>query len=157
MKSGNRLVLTLWLALFASICLTAPLSAQGVAARGAHIEELSRAGKYSEAIALAQQLLADMEKAHGPVDRDVAGALNNLALLYSDVGNDAEAEPLNERAIAIMEKVFGLDSREIAPELNNMAALYQRQGRHAEAGPLFKRGRGLGGESRPPGHPAAGH
>src|SRR6202048_5566079 len=135
MKSGNRLVRRVCLALFASICLTAPLSAQGVAARSAHIEELSRAGKYSEAIALAQQLLADMEKAHGPVDRGVAGALNNLALLYSDVGNDAEAEPLNKRGIAIMEKVFGLDSREIAPELNNMAALYQRQGADAEATP----------------------
>jgi CHAT domain-containing protein/Tfp pilus assembly protein PilF len=156
MKSGNRLVLTLWLALFASICLTAPLSAQGVAARGAHIEELSRTGKYSEAIALAQQLLADMEKAHGPVDRDVAGAVNNLALLYSDVGNDAEAEPLNKRAIAIMEKVFGLDSREIAPELNNMAALYQRQGRYAEAEPLFKRALALREKSLPSGHPDVG-
>src|SRR5260370_20524805 len=137
MKSGNRLFLTLWLALFASICLTSQLSAQGVAARGAHIEELSRAGKYSEAIPLAQQLLVDMEKAHGPVDRDVAGALNNLALLYSDVGNDAEAEPMNKRAIAIMEKVFALDSRDIAPELNNLAPLYQRQGPYPEPPPAF--------------------
>jgi CHAT domain-containing protein/Tfp pilus assembly protein PilF len=156
MKSGSRLALTMWLALIASVCLTAPSSAQGVAARGAHIEELSRAGKYSEAIPLARQLLADMEKAHGPVDRDVAGALNNLALLYSDVGNDAEAEPMNKRAIAIMEKVFGLDSREIAPELNNLAALYQRQGRYAEAEPLFKRALALREKSLPSGHPDIG-
>jgi len=111
MRSGNRLALTVWLALIVGVGLTAPSSAQGVAARGAHIAELSQAGKYSEPIPLARQRLADMEKAHGPVDRDVAGALNDLALLYSDVGNDAEAEPLNKRAIAIMEKVFGLDSR----------------------------------------------
>jgi CHAT domain-containing protein/Tfp pilus assembly protein PilF len=155
MKSRNRSGLTLWLALIASVCLTAPLSAQ-VAARGAHIEELSRAGRYSEAIPLARQLLADMEKAHGPVDRDVAGALNNLALLYSDVGNDADAEPMNKRAIAIMEKVFGLDSREIAPELNNLAALYQRQGRYAEAEPLFKRALALREKSLPSGHPDVG-
>jgi CHAT domain-containing protein len=156
MKSGNRLALTMWLALVASVCITSPSSAQGVAARGAHIEELSRAGKYSEAIPLAQQLLADMEKAHGPVDRDVAGALNNLALLYSDVGNDAEAEPLNDRAIAIMEKVFGLDSSQIAPELNNLAALYQRQRRYAEAEPLFKRALALREKSLPSGHPDVG-
>jgi CHAT domain-containing protein/Tfp pilus assembly protein PilF len=156
MKSGNRLALTMWLALIASVCLTAPSSAQGVAARGAHIEELSRAGRYSEAIPLARQLLADMEKAHGPVDRDVAGALNNLALLYSDVGNDAEAEPMNKRAIAIIEKVFGLDSLEIAPELNNLAALYQRQGRFAEAEPLFKRALALREKSLPSGHPDIG-
>jgi CHAT domain-containing protein/Tfp pilus assembly protein PilF len=156
MKSHNRIGLTLWLALIAGVCLTAPTSAQGVAARGAHIEELSRAGKYSEAIPLARQLLADMEKAHGPVDRDVAGALNNLALLYSDVGNDADAEPMNKRAIAIMEKVFGLDSREIAPELNNLAALYQRQARYAEAEPLFKRALALREKSLPSGHPDVG-
>jgi hypothetical protein len=88
MKSGNRLALTVWLALAASVCLNAPSSAQngGVAARGARIAELERAGKYSQAIPLARRLLADMEKAHGPVDRDVAAALNNLALLYGDMG-----------------------------------------------------------------------
>ena len=64
------------------------------AARSAEIAELSRAGKYSEAIPLAQRLLADMEKAHGPDHRDVAAALNNLALLYGNQGRDAEAEPL---------------------------------------------------------------
>jgi CHAT domain-containing protein/Tfp pilus assembly protein PilF len=158
MKSGNRLVLTLWLALTASVCVTAPSSAKknSVAPRGARIAELSRAGKYSEAIPLAQQLLADMEKAHGPVDRDVAAALNNLALLYGDVGNDAEAEPLNKRAIAIKEKVFGLDSRDIAPELNNLAALYQRQGRYSEAEPLFKRALAVREKSLPPNHPDVG-
>jgi CHAT domain-containing protein/tetratricopeptide (TPR) repeat protein len=156
MKSGNRFGLMLWLALCAGVCMTAPSSAQGVAARGAHIEALSRAGKYTEAIPLARQLLADMEKAHGPVDRDVAGALNNLALLYSDVGNDADAEPMNKRAIAIMERVFGLDSREIAPELNNLAALYQRQERYGDAEPLFKRALAIREKSLPSGHPDVG-
>jgi CHAT domain-containing protein/Tfp pilus assembly protein PilF len=156
MKSHNRSGLTLTLALCAGVCMAAPSSAQGVAARGAHIEALSRAGKYTEAIPLARQLLADMEKAHGPVDRDVAGALNNLALLYSDVGNDADAEPMNKRAIAIMEKVFGLDSREIAPELNNLAALYQRQGRYTDAEPLFKRALALREKALGPAHPDVG-
>jgi CHAT domain-containing protein/tetratricopeptide (TPR) repeat protein len=156
MKSHHRSGLTLALALCAGVCMTAPSSAQGVAARGAQIEALSRAGKYTEAIPLARQLLADMEKAHGPVDRDVAGALNNLALLYSDAGNDADAEPMNKRAIAIMEKVFGLDSREIAPELNNLAALYQRQGRYAEADPLFKRALALREKALGPTHPDVG-
>ena len=112
MKSGNRLVLTMWLALIASVCITAPSSAQesDVAARSAQIAELSRAGKYSEAIPLAQRQLADLEKAYGPVHRDVAAALNNLALLYGDQGRDAEAEPLYKRSLAIMEKAFGLDS-----------------------------------------------
>ena len=44
--------------------MTSSLSAQktDAAARSAEIAELSRAGKYSEAIPLAQRLLADMER-----------------------------------------------------------------------------------------------
>ena len=130
MTSGNRLAVALGLALAA--CMgTAPSSAQknDAVARSAEIAGLSRAGKYSQAVPLAQRLLADMERAHGPDHRDVAAALNNLAQLYGSEGRDAEAEPLYKRALAIQEKVSGLDSPEVAPELNNLAALYQRQER----------------------------
>jgi tetratricopeptide (TPR) repeat protein len=104
-----------------------------VAATGARIVELSRAGKYAEAIPLAQGQLENLEKKYGPFNSDVAGALNNLALLNADQGRDAEAEPLYKRAVAIMEKVRGLDSAEVAPELNILAALYQRFERYAIA------------------------
>jgi hypothetical protein len=55
MKSDNRLMLTTWLALIASVCVTVPSSAQesDVTTRRAQIAELSRAGKYSEVIPLA--------------------------------------------------------------------------------------------------------
>ena len=141
MKSRNRLALVLGLAMAANGCLTAPSSAQksDAAARSAQISELSRAGKYSEAVPLAQRLLADMEQAHGPDHRDVAASLNNLALLYGSLGRDADAEPLLKRSIALVEKLHGLGSSEAAHQLNNLAALYQRQQRYAEAEPLFKR------------------
>ena len=141
MKSGNRLVLTLGLALLAGVCLSASSWAQkiDIAARSSAIAELSRAGKYTEAIPLAQRLLADLERAYGPFNGDVAASLNNLAMLYGNQGQDADAEPLYRRAIAIQEKLHGLDSSEVAPELNNLAALYQRQQRYADAEPLFKR------------------
>ena len=92
MKSGNRLVLTLGSALIASVCLSAPSPAQklDIAARSSAIAELSRAGKYTEAIPLAQRLLADLEKAYGPSNRDVAASLNNLAMLYGNQGQDAD-------------------------------------------------------------------
>jgi CHAT domain-containing protein/tetratricopeptide (TPR) repeat protein len=154
MKPGNRLVLMLWLALLVSACWAAPSSAQGLAAQSAKVAELGRAGKYTEAIALAQAMLAAQEK--NPASRDYAGALNNLAQLYGDVGRDAEAEPMLKRAIAVMEKAVGLDSGEIAPELTNLAALYQRQERYAEAEPMFKRALALREKSLPPGHPDIG-
>ncbi|MBR1126186.1 tetratricopeptide repeat protein [Bradyrhizobium lablabi] len=153
MKSRNRFALSLWLALAASTCLTAPSLAQNVAARSGHIAELSKAGKYSEAIPLAEKLLADMEKTYGPAHRDVAGALNNLGQLYSSTGRDAEAEPLYKRAISIFEKTTGLDSIEVASTLNNLAALYQRQERFADAEPLFKRALAIRERSLGASHP----
>ena len=141
MYTRNRMILLAGLTLLASTCLSAPSSAQKseTAALSVKINELSRAGKYSEALPLAQAQLQTLEKKYGPVHRDVAAALNNLAEIFGHQGNDAEAEPLLKRAIAILDKAVGLDSAEAAPELNNLAALYQRQERYAEAEPLFKR------------------
>jgi CHAT domain-containing protein/Tfp pilus assembly protein PilF len=141
MKSRNRLVLLLCLALLSGSCIGAPSRAQtgGTTALSAKINELSRAGKYTEAAALAQGQVESLEKKFGPNNRDVGAALNNLAQVYGSQGRDADAEPLFKRSIAILEKTVGLDSPEIASALNNLAALYQRQDRLADAEPLFKR------------------
>jgi CHAT domain-containing protein/Tfp pilus assembly protein PilF len=158
MKSGNRLALTMGLALVASAYLGASSFAQksDTAGLSARIAELSRTGKYSEAIPLAQRQLANLEKSSGPVSRDFAGALNNLALLYGSQGQDSEAEPLYKRSLSILEKTDGLDRVEIAPELNNLAALYERQGRYAEAEPLFKRALAIRQKALGQAHPDVG-
>ena len=44
--------------------------------------ELLRAGKYSEALPYARQVLEIAEKNYGPNHSNVAASLNNLALLY---------------------------------------------------------------------------
>jgi CHAT domain-containing protein/Tfp pilus assembly protein PilF len=154
MKSSHRLALMLCLALVLSAGLVAPSLAQGLAAQSARISALGDAGKYSEAIPLAEAMLANLEK-DAPT-KNLAGAMNNLAQLYGDVGRDAEAEPLYMRALAIMEKTVGVDSVDIAPELNNLAALYQRQLRYAEAEPLFKRALALSEKQLPANHPDIG-
>ena len=155
MKSRHRLVFSLCLALLASTSLSAPSYAQkgDTAALSAKINELGRAGKYTEAVALAQGQLESLEKKYGPSHRDVGAALNNLAQLYGSQGRDAEAEPMFKRSIAILEKTVGLDSPEIASALNNLAALYQRQERYTEAEPLFKRALTIRERSPGPGHP----
>ncbi|HEY2245977.1 MAG TPA: CHAT domain-containing tetratricopeptide repeat protein [Bradyrhizobium sp.] len=154
MTSSHRLALIAWLALASSAGLVAPSFAQGLAAQSAKIAEFGRAGKYDEAIPLAQTMVANLDK--GAPSRDLGAALNNLAQLYGDVGRDAEAEPLYKRALAIMEKTVGLDSVDIAPELNNLAALYQRQLRYAGAEPLFKRALAIRERSLPATHPDVG-
>jgi CHAT domain-containing protein len=158
MKSRNRLVFSLCLALLSTTCLDATSWAQtgGTTALTAKINELSRAGKYAEAVALAQGQVESLEKKFGPAHRDVGAALNNLAQLYGSQGRDGEAEPLFKRSIAILEKTAGLDSPEIASALNNLAALYQRQERYADAEPLFKRALAIREKSLGSGHPDLG-
>ena len=153
MKSQNRLAL-LVLALAAGFCAGSPSRAEGLYAQSGKVIQLMRAGKYAEALPLAQAMVAQLEK--GPPSRDFAGALNNLAHVYGDMGRDADAEPLYKRSLAVMEKSAGLDSADMAPELNNLAALYQRQFRYAEAEPLFRRALALREKALPPGHPDVG-
>jgi hypothetical protein len=73
MKSRNRLIFSVCLALLSGTCLSAPSPAQkgDVAALSAKIRELGRAGKYAEAVALAQGQVESLEKRFGPAHRDV--------------------------------------------------------------------------------------
>ncbi|WFU41619.1 CHAT domain-containing protein [Bradyrhizobium sp. CB82] len=137
MTRNVRLALAAGLALALVASFVTSATAQSLAVQSAKINELSRAGRYPEALSLAQAMVASLEK--GNNSRDLAGALNNLAQVYAAQGHDDQAEPLYKRAVALLEKSLGLDTPEIAPELNNLAALYQRQQRFAEAEPLFKR------------------
>lgn len=135
----RRLASVAGLVLAITASLAAPSFAQtgGLAAQSARINVLRSAGKYSEALPLAQAMVVSLEKTSN--NRDLSAALNNLAQIYADQGHDDQAEPIYKRAIALMEKGTGLDGVEIAPVLNNLAALDQRQGRFADAEPLFKR------------------
>ena len=153
MISGRRLAL-LGLVLAAGLSTSSASAAGGLYAQSGKVIELIRAGKYGEALPLAQAMVTQLDK--GAPSRDLAGALNNLGQVYSGMGRDAEAEPLYERALAMMGKAVGIDSAEMAPELNNLAALYQREGRYADAEPLFKRALALSERSLPANHPDLG-
>jgi hypothetical protein len=56
------------------------------------IVELYNAGRYSDAIPIAQQVLAIREKAFGRDHPNVAPSLHNLALLYDYQGRYADAD-----------------------------------------------------------------
>ncbi|RZN11271.1 hypothetical protein CWO91_09130 [Bradyrhizobium genosp. SA-3] len=156
MARWNRVALIAGLALAASALLpTAALAQKGnLAAQGARINALMAAGKYSEALPLAQATVASLEKSDN--GRELAAALNNLGQVHAGQGRDDLAEPLYKRAIALMEKSLGLDTPLVAAELTNLAALYQRQGRFAEAEPLFKRALAVREKSLPREHPDVG-
>ncbi|MBV9459758.1 MAG: tetratricopeptide repeat protein [Bradyrhizobium sp.] len=154
MTSRNRLVLMLYLALAGAAFAGTPSFAAGLFAQSGKIIQLTRDGKYAEALPLAQAMVADQEKR--PPGRDLGAALGNLAEVYAGMGRDADAEAVYKHALAIMEKTIGLDSNDIVPELSNLGALYERQSRYAEAEPLLKRALALREKALPPNHPDVG-
>ncbi|MGY3032949.1 CHAT domain-containing protein/Tfp pilus assembly protein PilF [Bradyrhizobium sp. USDA 4354] len=152
----RRLALAAGLALAIATSFAPPALAQKVspAAQGARINALMSAGKYAEALPLAQAMVTSLEK--GNDGRELSAALNNLGQVYAGQGRDDLAEPIYKQAIALLEKSLGLDTPLIAPELTNLAALYQRQGRFTEAEPLFKRALAVSERSLSREHPDVG-
>ena len=116
-------------------------------------KELKSAGKYQEAIPVAQKIVTYYEKSRGPEHQYTATSLNNLAVLYKTLGNYAEAEPLFKRALAIREKTLGSEHPNTATILNNLANLYGTLGNYAEAEPLYIRALAIREKALGPEHP----
>jgi len=105
-------------------------AARDVAALNRQIAQLKAAGKYAQAVPLAQQALALAEK-KGPDSPDVAAALDTLAELYEAENKYAEAEPLLKRALAIREKTPG--QPDVAASRERLAVTYDKLGRTTDA------------------------
>src|SRR6266542_4128941 len=101
--------------------------------------ELQSAGKYDEALRLAERVLEIRERLLGAEHRDVPAAIDSVANIYVDRGEYVKAEPLYRRALDIREEALGKDHLDTAQSLTNLAALYYYQGKYAEAEPLFRR------------------
>jgi CHAT domain-containing protein/tetratricopeptide (TPR) repeat protein len=117
------------------------------------VEELYQAGKYNEAIPLAERVAAAAR--YGENAPEFATILNNLALLLKETNRLSEAEPLMRRALAMDEKNFGPDHPNVAIRLNNLARLLQDTNRFSEAEPLFRRALAIWDKSLGPDHPYA--
>ena len=116
MKSASRSALMAGAILSLVFCLATPVAAQKdertapvaqedeAAALAARAAALQRAGKYSEAIPLAQQVLAIREKQLGPDHPDVAESLAKLGRLYLLRDRNADAESVLRRTQVISEQ-----------------------------------------------------
>jgi CHAT domain-containing protein/Tfp pilus assembly protein PilF len=103
------------------------------------IDELNHAGKYRDAIPLAQDALKLVESTKGPESLETEAACDKLGGLYLDNGDYAKAEPLYERALRISEKVLGREHGRTGTSLNNLAWLYYKMGSYSKAEPLYRR------------------
>src|SRR5215475_15160350 len=85
---------------------------------------LRSAGKYDEALPLAERTVEILERVLGPVHCEVALAINHLAELYSEKVEYGKAEPLYKRALPIIEKSLGEDHPSTAQNISDLAELY---------------------------------
>jgi hypothetical protein len=102
------------------------------------VTELYQAGKFNEAVPIAQEAVELSEKALGLDHPNTALALSNLARLYWFLGDYAKAEPLFQRALKIKRKALGPDHPDTAAARKNLGELYRSMGDYAKAEPLLK-------------------
>jgi CHAT domain-containing protein/Tfp pilus assembly protein PilF len=117
------------------------------------VAQLTKEGRYSDAVALETRALEIREKALGPDRPEVAESLYSVAWLYLKLERYADAEPLLKRSLAIKEKAHGYDDPRVAWLLNILAASYQEQHRYADAEPLYKRALAIRERALGPDHP----
>jgi tetratricopeptide (TPR) repeat protein len=135
-----------WLRRMACLC-TVALCVNSAAAQDSddirekthQLEQLRNAGKFQEAVPIAEEILKYCEKNYGPDHPETADSLSDLAYLYGGMGDRAKALLLYQRALKIREKALGPDHPYTAIILNNIAETYRESGDFAKAEPLYKR------------------
>jgi serine/threonine-protein kinase len=96
-------------------------------------------GRYEEARADYERVLAWAERVLGPDHPFVARPLNDLAELEADQGRNAAAIPLLERALAILDRAPSPNQPNASAVVSNLANAMSAVDRFAEALPLAER------------------
>jgi tetratricopeptide (TPR) repeat protein len=137
---GFRVAVTAVIALALLWSVSAvPALADELSDLNARVSALYKAGKYTEAAAVAERYVELAKALHGDHDPKYATAINWLATVFHGQGRYAEAEPLFKHALEIREKELAPDNLDIAQSLHNLAWLYGAQARYADAEQLYKR------------------
>lgn len=125
----------MWHLVLAGLLLAAAAQAEeGADALNRRMMQLYGEGHYEEALPLAAQIVAQLEKSTGAGSREVASALNNEAELYNKLHRYEEAEPLYKRSLAIRQAVLGPDHPDTVKSLERLAELYRAEGKDGRPG-----------------------
>jgi CHAT domain-containing protein/Tfp pilus assembly protein PilF len=100
---------------------------------------MERAGKYDEALPLAEKLLAIREQELGPEHPEVAKSLYEVAGIVATKGDYKRAELLYQRAVDIAEKALGQEHPRLALYLSYFGTLYYYSGDYVRAERLYQR------------------
>lgn len=106
---------------------------------GVQVAELYQAGRYAEAIPIADEWLSGIETWLGHNNSTVVFVLDTLVKLYEAEADYAATIPLLERALLIKEALLGVNHPDVAERRSNLLLLYADQGNYAAALPLLER------------------
>jgi kinesin light chain len=102
------------------------------------IFRLGKRNQFKEAEALCKRALEIREKCLGSSHPDVAKQLNNLALLYENLGKYDEVELCYKRAIDIYTQTLGPEDPNVTKTKSNLASAYFKQQKYKEAEQLYQ-------------------
>jgi CHAT domain-containing protein len=100
--------------------------------------QLAEAGKFGEALPLAQKALTTRRELLGENHPVYAVSLVNLGQLHQRLGAYSAARSYYLQALAIHRKVLGEEHPETAISYDRLAANLRAQGKYVEAEPLFR-------------------
>lgn len=129
-------LLSVWFLSDGGTLLAAPQNQQQLAEAerlNSQLIELFGAGKYKEAIPIAQRVLRIWETQLGPLHADVAAAYSNLGELHRQLGDLATAKPLHERSLKIRERIHGQNHADTALSATYVAMIHESRGEFESA------------------------
>jgi tetratricopeptide (TPR) repeat protein len=94
---------------------------------------LELTGNYDRSKDYYQYALTTSKELFGPKHPDVGTRLNDLGLVYWEMGQLDEAQEFLERALQHGEEHLGLDHPNVAVRLNNLALIYEGKGLNTKA------------------------
>ena len=103
------------------------------------IGELNAAGKFADALPLAERLTALAKARYGEASPDYANALEQLGATYFYQQNYAQAGPIYQQVIAIRERSLGPSHESVLTVLDTLASLHRLNRRADLSEPLLKR------------------
>jgi len=111
---------------------------QEVAVLQQQVVTLYGAGRYADALPLAERVLAIREAQADADPIELATSLNNLAALHQGLGAFEEALPLFQRALQVVLKSRGETHEDTALSLSNLAMVLLDMGAYDRALPLLQ-------------------
>jgi tetratricopeptide (TPR) repeat protein len=116
-----------------------PTADAGRVATYRRFRELFDAGKFAEALPVAEKLVADTEALHGADSRELVNPLANVAATHFRLGNGDAAEAAFLRSVRLIEgKLPGADRMLIRP-LHGLGESYLARRQYGEAAVVLKR------------------